>query len=219
MPAVRPRPALLAAQLAAARLRSSLDVLDGDGGLGRAMSTGPDWSQVGATLGRRLPHHSADLQEPHRLRPHLPGYRRRARTAAPARIHARRISSGSIVATYKPALDIARHVDPRNCRRSPVQPALHRRHGAGARQRPPVPPTIAGRLDDAATRALMKRITAAVDPEIDAGFPGRRAARVEVTVARRPQLHPLPARPQGRPRTAIVRRRTRRQADRTRRPR
>jgi len=42
---------VLAAQLAARGMRSSLDLLEGEHGLGHAMSTGPDWSQVGATLG------------------------------------------------------------------------------------------------------------------------------------------------------------------------
>ena len=37
-----------------------------------------------------LPHHPAHLQEPHRLRTHLPCRRRRARAAAAARLHARR---------------------------------------------------------------------------------------------------------------------------------
>ncbi|HSW15670.1 MAG TPA: MmgE/PrpD family protein, partial [Ramlibacter sp.] len=31
-----------------------------------------------------------------------------------------------------------------------------------------------------ATRALMERIQVAVDPQLDAGFPGRRSARVEI---------------------------------------
>ena len=34
--------------------------------------------------------------------------------------------------------------------------------------------------DDAATRALMPRIDARVDPEIDTAFPGQRAARVTI---------------------------------------
>jgi 2-methylcitrate dehydratase PrpD len=42
---------LLAAQLARRGLTGSLDVLEGDAGFGRAMSNGPDWSRVGATLG------------------------------------------------------------------------------------------------------------------------------------------------------------------------
>jgi 2-methylcitrate dehydratase PrpD len=39
----------------------------------------------------------------------------------------------------------------------------------------------AARLTDPATRALMSCIEAEVDPEIDALFPGRRAARVTMT--------------------------------------
>ena len=36
------------------------------------------------------------------------------------------------------------------------------------------------RLANADVRAMMARITAVVDPEIDAAFPGRRSARVEI---------------------------------------
>ncbi|MDP9877731.1 2-methylcitrate dehydratase PrpD [Variovorax boronicumulans] len=36
-------------------------------------------------------------------------------------------------------------------------------------------------LDDVRTRELMTRIDVRVDPAIDAAFPGRRAARVEIT--------------------------------------
>jgi 2-methylcitrate dehydratase PrpD len=35
-------------------------------------------------------------------------------------------------------------------------------------------------LRDAATRALMQRINASIDPELDAAFPAQRAARVEI---------------------------------------
>src|SRR2546427_7809045 len=44
---------LLAAQLAHQGVTGSLDVLDGELGLGRAVSDGPDWSDIGATqIGR-----------------------------------------------------------------------------------------------------------------------------------------------------------------------
>lgn len=43
---------VLAAQLARRGVTGSLDVLDGEAGLGQAMSNGPDWSRVGATLGQ-----------------------------------------------------------------------------------------------------------------------------------------------------------------------
>ncbi len=169
---------VLAAQLAARGLRSSLDVLDGDAGLGRAMSTGPDWSEIGATLGEDF--HITRLTFKNHIGcghtfPAIDGalelQRRHGFTAADIeRIH---------VATYKPALDIARHVDPRSAAEARfslhyvVATALVHGSVRLAAYDP-------GRLDDAATRALMKRITAVVDPEIDAGFPGRRAARVEV---------------------------------------
>jgi 2-methylcitrate dehydratase PrpD len=38
------------------------------------------------------------------------------------------------------------------------------------------------RLHDPATRALMPRIAKSLDPEVDAAFPGRRAARVTITL-------------------------------------
>ena len=41
-----------AAQMARASITGSLDVLDGDSGLGRAMSNGPDWTSVLSTLGQ-----------------------------------------------------------------------------------------------------------------------------------------------------------------------
>ncbi|MFZ2296084.1 MAG: MmgE/PrpD family protein, partial [Polaromonas sp.] len=36
------------------------------------------------------------------------------------------------------------------------------------------------RLNDPITRSLMERLTVAVDPELDAAFPGQRAARIEI---------------------------------------
>jgi len=36
------------------------------------------------------------------------------------------------------------------------------------------------RLDDPVTRSLMERVSVAVDPEIDAAFPGKRAARISI---------------------------------------
>ena len=47
------------------------------------------------------------------------------------------------------------------------------------------------RLNDRATRALMQRITKSLDPEVDVGFPGRRAARVAITLRDGRQLSHL----------------------------
>jgi len=42
---------LMAAQMAASGITGSLDVIDGEAGLGRAMGSGPDWSAATCTLG------------------------------------------------------------------------------------------------------------------------------------------------------------------------
>jgi len=171
---------LLAAQLAERGVRSSLDVLDGDVGIGRAMSTGPDWSEVGASLGRDF--HIARLT----FKNHIGcGHTFQAIDGALELQRLGKFTHTQIerlhVATYRPALDIACYVEPRN----------------GAEARFSVPYVVAtalvhgsvrmaayepARLDDPATRALMKRIATSVDPAIDAAFPGRRAARVDVVL-------------------------------------
>lgn len=171
---------LLAAQLAARGVRSSLDVLDGEAGLGRAMSTGPDWSDIGATLGRDF--HITRLTFKNHIGcghtfPAIDGALELQRQHGFAHADIERLH----VATYTPALDIARHANPRNADEArfslPYVVATALVHGSVrlAAYEP-------ARLDDPATRALMSRITAEVDPEIDAGFPGRRAARVEVAL-------------------------------------
>ncbi|MBS7781483.1 MmgE/PrpD family protein [Acidovorax sp. CCYZU-2555] len=170
---------LVAAQLAQQGVTGSLDVLDGEAGLGRAMSDGPDWSRVGATLGRdfhitRLTfknhigcgHSFAAIDAVLALRAEHP-----LRAADIQAIH---------VATYRPALDIACHETPRTenearfSLRFVVASALL--HGS-VRLNAYTPE----RLADPELRALMARVSTAVDPEIDAAFPGRRAARVEIT--------------------------------------
>lgn len=171
---------LLAAQLAARSVRSSLDVLDGDAGLGRAMSTGPDWSQVGATLGKDF--HITRLTFKNHIGcghtfPAIDGALELQRRHGFTHDQIEQLH----VATYKPALDIACQVEPRTAAEARfslhyvVATALVHGSVRLAAYEP-------ARLADAATRALMRRITAEVDAEIDAGFPQRRAARVEVTL-------------------------------------
>ncbi len=170
---------LLAAQMAARGVTGSLDVLDGDAGLGRAMSDGPDWSHVGATLGSdfhitRLTfknhigcgHTFAAIDGALALREQ---YGLKAEEIAQVRID-----------TYKPALDIACYEDPATANearfslRYVVATALARGSVRLAAFEPE-------QLGDAGTRDLMKRIDARIDPEIDAAFPGQRSARLEVT--------------------------------------
>ena len=170
---------LVAAQLAQRGVTGSLDVLDGEAGLGRAMSDGPDWSQVGATLGRDF--HITRLTFKNHVGCGHTFAAIDAVLALRARHGLRAPDIRSIhVATYRPALDIACYDQPRTANearfslRFVVATALL--HGSvrlGA--------YTPERLADAELRALTARVSTAVDPEIDAAFPGRRAARVEIT--------------------------------------
>jgi 2-methylcitrate dehydratase PrpD len=171
---------LLAAQLAARGLRSSPEILDGEGGLGRAMSNGPDWSQVGATLGRDF--HITRLTFKNHIGcghnfPAVDGALELQRRHGFTHRDIDRIHLG----VYQATLDIAPHVDPKNADQARfslnymVASALV--HGSVR-----LSAFSAERLNDPATRALMQRVTKALDPEVDAAFPGRRAARVDITL-------------------------------------
>jgi 2-methylcitrate dehydratase PrpD len=169
---------LLAAQLARHGLTGSLDVLDGEAGLGHAMSNGPDWSHVGATLGQDF--HITRLT----FKNHIGcGHTFAAIDGALElqRLHGIRV--GDIervhVATYRPALEIACHERPTTANEARfsltyvVASALAHGSVRLAAYEP-------ARLDDPVTRTLMKRISVAVDPELDAAFPGQRAAHIEI---------------------------------------
>jgi 2-methylcitrate dehydratase PrpD len=170
---------LVAAQLAQRGVTGSLDVLDGEAGLGRAMSDGPDWSQAGATLGRDF--HITRLT----FKNHVGcGHTFAAIDAVLALRAQHALRAQDIrsihVATYQPALDIACYDQPRTANEARfslrfvvASALLHGSVRLGA--------YTPERLADAELRALMARISTAVDPEIDAAFPGRRAARVEIT--------------------------------------
>lgn len=193
---------LLAAQLASRGLTGSLDVLDGEAGLGQAMSNGPDWSQVGATLGQDF--HITRLT----FKNHIGcGHTFAAIDGAlelRQRHHLQAEQIKSVrVATYRPALDIACYTRPTTANEARfslnyvVATALS--HGS-VRLAAYVP----DRLDDPATRALMERITVEVDPVLDAAFPGRRSARIDIeTVDGRRLTHFQPNR-KGDPEQALT---------------
>ncbi|QTN22230.1 MmgE/PrpD family protein [Rhizobacter sp. AJA081-3] len=171
---------VLAAQLAARGMRSSLDVLEGESGLGHAMSNGPDWSQVGATLGSDW--HITRLT----FKNHIGcGHTFAAIDGALALQRVHGFSHADIesmhLGVYQPTLDIAPHVDPQNADQARF--SLHYMVASalvhGSVRLSAYEPA---RLNDPATRALMQRITKSLDPEVDAGFPGRRAARVSITL-------------------------------------
>lgn len=169
---------VLAAQLAAGGMRSSLDVLDGEAGLGQAMSEGADWSGIGATLGQDF--HITQLT----FKNHVGcGHTFAAIDGALALQQQHGFTHADIehvhLGVYRPTLDIAPHVDPQDADQARF--SLHYMvatalvHGS-VRLAAFEPP----RLNDPATRALMTRISKALDAEVDAAFPGRRGARVDI---------------------------------------
>jgi 2-methylcitrate dehydratase PrpD len=171
---------VLAAQLAARGMRSSLDVLEGEAGLGQAMSAGADWSAIGATLGQDF--HITRLT----FKNHVGcGHTFAAIDGALALQQQHGFTHADIervqLGVYQPTLDIAPHVDPQNADQAKF--SLHYMvatalvHGSVR-----LAAFEPARLDDPATCALMARIGKALDPEVDAAFPGRRGARVEVSL-------------------------------------
>ncbi|MGN6579713.1 MAG: MmgE/PrpD family protein [Bordetella sp.] len=169
---------LLAAQLAAQGVTGALDVLDGEAGLGQAMSDGPDWSRVGDTLGSDF--HITRLT----FKNHIGcGHAFAAIDAALALREKHGLKVQDIarvrVETYKPALDIACYEKPESANearfsmRYVVATALARGSVRLAAYEP-------AQLEDRSVRELMERIDVHVDPEIDAAFPGKRSARVDV---------------------------------------
>ncbi|MDP3520275.1 MAG: MmgE/PrpD family protein, partial [Hydrogenophaga sp.] len=171
---------VMAAQLAAQGMKSSLDVLEGEAGLGNAMGQGTDWTQVGQTLGEDF--HITRLT----FKNHIGcGHTFAAIDGALElqRIHGFRhedIESVSL-GVYRPTLDIAPHVDPHTADQARF--SLHYMVATalvhGSVRLSAFEPE---RLNDGVTRALMKRIAKALDPEVDAAFPGRRGARVVIVL-------------------------------------
>lgn len=169
---------LLAAQLARGGVTGSLDVLEGEAGLGRAMSDAPDWSAVGATWGTDF--HIGRLT----FKNHIGcGHTFAAIDGALSLKQGHRLDAADVervrVATYRPALDIACYTRPTSANEARfsltyvVATALVHGSVRLAAYEP-------DRLSDPAVRALMERIEVAVDPALDAAFPGQRAARVEI---------------------------------------
>jgi 2-methylcitrate dehydratase PrpD len=83
------------------------------------------------------------------------------------------------VATYRAALDVAGNREaatPAQAKFSLAYVVAHALSRGAVR----LDAFSAERLADPAIRALMARIETTVDPELDAAFPGRRAARVSI---------------------------------------
>jgi len=174
---------VLAAQLARAGVTGSAAVLDGETGLGRALGErgagGLDWSAALVDLGQVF-HIEAMTFKNHACC----GHTFAAIDGALALKQQMAISADDIasvqVATYRPALEVAGHTQPRTA--AEARFSLFYVVATALRfDRVRLAAFSDERLQDPQTRALMQRITLTVDPAIDVAFPARRAARLTVT--------------------------------------
>lgn len=169
---------LMAAQMAQAGVTGSLDVIDGDAGLGQAMSNGPEWSQATASLGQRF-----NITQMTFKNHACCGHTFAPIDGALALQQALNIDAAQIrkiqVATYRPALEVAGNMSPRTAAEARFSVAYvvanallygSVRLAAFSEER----------LGDPRVRALMTRIELSVDEDLDRAFPGQRAARVSI---------------------------------------
>jgi 2-methylcitrate dehydratase PrpD len=169
---------VLAALAAREGVTGSLDVVDGEAGLGRAMGDAPDWNLACEGLGRdfnvskmTFKNHGCCGHAFAAIDGALEVLARSGRAAADIRrVH---------VATYKAALDVSGNREAATPAQAKFSLAYVVAH-ALARGSVRLDAFSPERLADPALRALMDRIDVTVDPGLDAAFPGRRAARVTI---------------------------------------
>jgi len=157
----------------------SLDVIEGEGGFGRAMSDGPEWDRALATLGRDF--HVARMTVKNHC---CCGHTFAAIDGALALKARMGVAARDIervqVETYKAALEVAGYEAPRTAAEARfslkyvVATALT--HGDVR-----FTAFESARIANPETRDLMGRVEVAVDPGLDAAFPGQRAARIRIT--------------------------------------
>ena len=168
---------VLAAMLAARGYTGALDILEGSAGFGAAMSDGADWPAAIEALGRPWAIGQATVKN-HSCCGHT-----FAAVDAALELRADGLDAASVdslrVETYATALKVAGYEDPESAFEAKfsltycVAAALVL---GSVRLAAFAPESLA----DPAIRDVMKRITVAVDPELDADFPSRRRARLTV---------------------------------------
>jgi len=170
----------------------SLDVIEGEAGFGRAMGEGPDWQKALESLGKEFNICRMTFKN-HTCCGHtfaaIDGVLALQRKMGVAANDIERVEVG----TYKAALEVAGYERPKSAAegrfslRYVVATALTHGSVRLAAFEP-------ARLDNAATKALMEKISLAVDPELDAQFPKRRAARVSIVAGGKSGEHLQPTR-------------------------
>jgi 2-methylcitrate dehydratase PrpD len=168
----------LAALGAAKGLTGALDALEGAAGFGTAMSGKPDWTRLTDGLGERY-----NITQMTSKNHGCCGHTFAAIDAALTLRERHGLTPERIakirVGTYRTAIDVTGNADPRTAFEGKfslafvVAAALV--HGSVR-----LDAFSPERLGDQRTRALMSRLTLELDPALDAQFPQRRAALVEI---------------------------------------
>jgi len=169
-----------AGQGAASGITGAIDILEGEAGFGKALSDGAQWARATEALGERYNIQSI-TQKNHGCCGHtfaaidaMLDIRQREALSA-AQIAAIRVE------TYQTALDVTGNFEPRTAFEAkfslPYVVAHALLHGA-VRLNAFEP----ARLEDADIRSLMARTQLVADPQLSAGFPAQRAARIVVTL-------------------------------------
>src|ERR671931_1986824 len=165
----------------------SLDILEGEAGFGRAMGDDPDWQRALVGLGRDF-HITRMTFKNHACC----GHTFAAIDGALALQSKLGVRPGEIdrvdIGTYRAGVEVAHYGEPR----TPAEARFSLRYVVatalthGSVRLAAFEPA---RLNDPATRALMRKVVPSVDAELDATFPGQRAARVAITArGRREEL-------------------------------
>lgn len=167
-----------AALLARQGVISSLDVFEGEVGLGRAMSDGPDWTHAFDDLGARFNINAMTFKN-HACCGHTFAPIDGALALQQQHGFSARDIERIIVATYSPAIAVAGNANPTTAPEArfsiPFVVATALMHGsvrlAAFEQE---------RLTSPALRELMARVQLQVEPALDAKFPGQRSAQVTI---------------------------------------
>ena len=170
----------------------SLDVIEGEAGFGCAMGDNPDWNKLFDSLGKDF-HICRMTFKNHGCCGHTfaaidGALALKARMGVAAndieRVH---------VGTYKAALEVAGHEQPR----TPAQARFSLKYVVatalthGSVRLAAFEPA---RIEDRFTRSIMEKISVSIDQELDAAFPQQRAARVSITARGRSEEHLQPTR-------------------------
>ena len=169
---------VLAAAGAREGVTGSLDVIEGEAGFGRAMGDGPDWENALATLGRE--HHVTMMTfKNHACCGHtfaaIDGAQELQRRLAVKPADIARVDVGS----YRAAKEVSGYENPNTAAeaRFSLKYVVANALVHGSVRLAAFEPA---RMNDPVTRELMKKIEVTIDPELDAAFPNRRAARVSI---------------------------------------